>query len=130
MSYREKMVGHWVAKVVKGIVLFVLFMGVFGFAFMYLWNALLPQLFGLPVISYWQGIGLIIISRALFGSWGGGGKHGGGHHRQHWKHNMRRKWAGMSEEERNEFREQWKNQCRPGWKNKDENNIDLESNQP
>jgi len=34
---------------------------------MWLWNALMPGLFGLKTIGYWQGVGLVILARVLFG---------------------------------------------------------------
>jgi hypothetical protein len=37
---------------------------------MLLWNALLPELFGVKVINYWQTAGLLILSRLLFGGLG------------------------------------------------------------
>jgi hypothetical protein len=45
-------------------VLFILF---FGYLVMLLWNALLPSLFSLHTISYWQGIGLLLLTRILIG---------------------------------------------------------------
>lgn len=46
----------------------------FGFVIMLLWNALMPQIFNLPEISYWQGIGLFILGRILLGGIGGSSK--------------------------------------------------------
>ena len=46
---------------------------VFGWVLMLLWNWLMPALFNLPVITYWQGWGLILICHLLFK----GGGHGG-----------------------------------------------------
>jgi hypothetical protein len=43
---------------------------------MRLWNWLLPPLFGLPEVTVWQGLGLLVLSRLLFGGFGGSG--GGG----------------------------------------------------
>ena len=41
---------------------------------MVLWNWLMPTLFGLPAIGFWQALGLLVLSRILFGrSWGPGG---------------------------------------------------------
>lgn len=40
-----------------------------------LWNALMPEIFGLPEVSYWQGVGLLILGHLLFG--------GGFHHERH-----------------------------------------------
>jgi hypothetical protein len=42
----------------------------FGFFVMLLWNGLLPDIWGWKEITYWQGVGLVILSRLLFGSHG------------------------------------------------------------
>jgi hypothetical protein len=42
---------------------------VIGAIVMLLWNALLPQLFGLHPITYWQAIGLLILVRILIGTY-------------------------------------------------------------
>lgn len=44
---------------------------IFGFVLMLLWNSLMPELFGLKTITYWQGIGLFILARILLGGFGG-----------------------------------------------------------
>jgi Ca2+/H+ antiporter, TMEM165/GDT1 family len=85
----------------------------FGFITMTLWNALLPNILHLPTINFWQAIGLLILSRLLFG---GGPWHKGGHHP--WKNHMREKWEKMTPEEREQFRQKlhhshpWGNFCR------------------
>jgi hypothetical protein len=42
---------------------------------MLLWNAILPALLGVKLIGYWQAMGLLILSRILFGSFGSGSGH-------------------------------------------------------
>lgn len=42
----------------------------FGLLTMHLWNALMPGLFGLSQISFLQAMGLLILSRLLFGGFG------------------------------------------------------------
>jgi hypothetical protein len=32
-----------------------------------LWNGLLPPLFGFPSVTFWQAVGLLVLSRILFG---------------------------------------------------------------
>jgi len=71
----------------------------FGFITMYLWNWLMPLLFHLPEITFWQTIGLLILSRLLLG--GFKGHHGHGHCRRQ----MHEKWENMTPEEREKFRE-------------------------
>ena len=73
----------------------VLFIALGGFIVMQLWNWLLPALFGWHLITFWQALGLLALSRILFGGWGGS-SHGPG----------RRRWERMTPEEREKFREQ------------------------
>jgi len=64
-----------VMKVLKiiGMVLLGIAAGfLFGLAIQLLWNWLMPMLFGLIKITYWQGIGILILSSILFGRFGGG----------------------------------------------------------
>jgi hypothetical protein len=73
----------------------------FGFITMALWNALLPEIFHLPTINFWQALGLLVLSRLLFGgSW-----HKGGH--PAWKNRLKEKWEKMTPEEREQFRQRW-----------------------
>ena len=48
------------------------FLALAGLATMVLWNWLMPALFDLPVVSYWQALGLLILSRVFFGRFRGG----------------------------------------------------------
>lgn len=66
---------------------------------MLLWNNLMPNIFSLPQITYWQAAGLLILGRLLFGF--------GGHMRRShsFRSNMlKEKWDKMSPEEREKFR--------------------------
>lgn len=49
----------------------VAFVAVFGLAVMLLWNWLMPDLFGLQAISFWQAAGLLVLCKILFGGLGG-----------------------------------------------------------
>jgi hypothetical protein len=51
-----------------GIVAIVLF---FGYMIMFLWNWLMPEIFGLTTITFWQAIGLGLLSKLLLGGFGG-----------------------------------------------------------
>ncbi len=46
----------------------------------YLWNTLMVDIFNLKTITYWQALGLFVLSRILFGR--GFGKPGGGRFRK------------------------------------------------
>jgi hypothetical protein len=75
-----------------------------GELIMYLWNWLLPPLFGLRLITFWQALGLLLLCRILFGSWSGGGSDRG--HRRHSEREDR-----MSPEERERLRQNWRARC-------------------
>lgn len=44
----------------------------FGFVIMWLWNWLMPAVFGLPLLTYWQAVGLFILLKLLLGGCGSG----------------------------------------------------------
>jgi len=50
------------------------FLALLGLVTMSLWNWLMPDIFGLKHINYWQTWGLLILSFILLKSWGGGGE--------------------------------------------------------
>ena len=60
----------WVVLAIIGITALII---LFGFVFMWLWNWLMPEIFGLGVITFWQGVGLILIAKILFGGMGNSG---------------------------------------------------------
>lgn len=61
-----------VLKVIGLTVLGIAAAFLFGFVILLLWNWLMPHIFGLPEITYWEGVGLLILSCILFGRMGGG----------------------------------------------------------
>lgn len=69
---RTKTPGVIAGCILLGIIAIVGFAILFGFIIMWLWNALMPDLFGLVHISYWQAVGLFVLSKILFGGFGGG----------------------------------------------------------
>ena len=85
-------------KALKIAVLVVAASFVFGFVIMHLWNWLMPRIFTLPTITFWQALGLFVLSKLLFG---GVHRHGG---RGPWRRHMRERWAAMSPEEQEKFR--------------------------
>ena len=73
---------------------------VLGFVVMSLWNWLMPALCGWKSIGHWQALGLILLSKILFGGFGASG--GGGRYR---RRRMRERWEEMTPEERERFRQ-------------------------
>jgi hypothetical protein len=72
----EHKVKDFVTKGVK-VLFFALFMvGIFflvGYVLMQLWNWLMPELFGLTTITYWQSFGVLVLAKIIFGFGGGNG---------------------------------------------------------
>ena len=58
-----------------------------GFVTTWLWNALMPAIFKLPEIGFWQAIGLLILAQLLLKG-GNAGRVGRGRWKRHqvWKH--------------------------------------------
>jgi hypothetical protein len=53
------------------------FIAIVGLVVMVLWNWLMPDIFGIKRIDYWQAWGLLILSWILFKPWGRGNGGGG-----------------------------------------------------
>lgn len=98
--------GLWIGKFV---VLGVLFVVVFGLVTQFLWNLLVPELFSGPVISFWQALGLLTLSKLLFSGFGGGHKGGkwGSYRSQHWRSHLKEKYSSLTPEQREKFRERF-----------------------
>lgn len=99
--------GWWI---VKCIVFVTLMAAIVGMATMLLWNWLIPVLFAGPVITFWQAIGLLLLSKLLFWSVGKGGHSHKGPWRPYWKG----KWDSMNPEERERLKRRMKEKwCSP-----------------
>ncbi len=71
----EKCDAEGAMKVLKIIGMVILGIGaafLFGLVVQLLWNWLMPMIFGLMTLTYWQAIGVLILSCILFGRIGGG----------------------------------------------------------
>jgi len=77
---------HRIGWIILGFVGFTAFAFLFGAVVMWLWNWLMPVIFHLGIISYWQAVGLAILSRLLFGSLHHGPHNRGRHNFGPWKH--------------------------------------------
>jgi hypothetical protein len=91
-----------------GIVIMLATLAIFGIGVMLLWNALLPAIFGLPALNYWQAAGLLLLSWILFGGLDGRlfmphGWQGRDGRLFHHGNPLREKWMSMTDEERKAF---------------------------
>ena len=69
--------------VVFGILAAAVFGLVFGYLVMILWNWLMPAVFGITTITYWQAFGIVILAKLIFGAIGRGKGHDHDHDRDH-----------------------------------------------
>jgi hypothetical protein len=102
-------VRHAVRWSVKGIAVLgavIAVLALLALAVMLLWNSLVSELFHAPSLEYWQALGLLLLSRILFGGLRGRGWHG------HWRQRMwRERWENMTPEERARLREHFQRRC-------------------
>lgn len=68
--------------ILLGITAAIAFAILFGYLVMWLWNNLIPDIFGLGEINYWQAIGLFILAKILCGGFGGSSSNSSAHKKQ------------------------------------------------
>jgi hypothetical protein len=95
----------WIGKfVVFGVLMVVLL----GLLTQFLWNFIMPDIFGLPVINFWQGLAMFVLAKLIFGFGGGGRGKWGGHRAHQWKRQWVEKYSKLSPEERERFKQKFK----------------------
>jgi hypothetical protein len=91
--------------------------GLFIWAFQYLWNWLIPGIVGWRAISYWEAMGLFVLSKMLFKgiTWNNKGGHWNKHWNAKWNEKWNSKWsdkwATMSPEDRDRFKQKMREKC-------------------
>jgi hypothetical protein len=79
---------------------------VFGSVVMLLWNNVLTPVLNVREVTFWQALGLLVLSKILFTGFMGGG-------RRQYRRRMMRDWERLTPEEKERFRDEWKNRCGP-----------------
>jgi hypothetical protein len=77
-----------------------------SFLVMGLWNVLMPSIFAVRAITFWQALGLLVLSKLLFGGfrpYPGGGSH--------WRRRIIERWEQMTPEEREKFKQGMRHGC-------------------
>ena len=97
---------HWLAKILQILIVLLVVVAGFGQAVLQLWNWLMPDIFGLPALTFWKAVGLLGLSWILFGSWRGMAGHSG-----RWRHRVRERWEHMTPEQREDFRKAMQSRC-------------------
>jgi Ca2+/H+ antiporter, TMEM165/GDT1 family len=83
---------------------------VFGGIVMLLWNNVLAQVTSVHTITFIQALGILVLSKILFGGFRGAWR--GRHY--YWKQRMMNKWNNMTPDEREKFKQEWQRRC-GGW---------------
>ena len=102
-----------IKKVLMVLTMVIVALLVFGLLVMGLWNAILPDVLGVKLISFWQAMGILVLSKILFSGFGGFA-HKKEQFKNRFRQKMREKWEHMTPEEKIQFKEEWKNRCK-GW---------------
>jgi len=71
-KWEEMSVGLKVLAIIGGIIAGAGLLVLIGFIMMWLWNWLMPKLFSLPSIGYWEAWCILILSHILFHGFHGG----------------------------------------------------------
>lgn len=100
-------------KAVLILICITAFVMLFSFIVMSLWNAILPAVLGVKVITFWQALGILVLSKILFGGFGGFHRKKE-QFRNRFRQKMMDKLAAMTPEEKEKFKNEWKNRC-GGW---------------
>lgn len=122
MRYRSEndIVMNKAVKIMKWTILGVVFVIAFGGIVMLLWNWLIPSIFGLREIGFWEALGLLVLGKVLFGGFHGKSKSG----QMHWKQHYYNKFSSMTPEERERFKSKMKEKWCYRDKNTSENSSD------
>lgn len=119
----------WFGKAVMILVFCTAFVMLFSFIVMSLWNGILADVLGVKIITFWQALGILVLSKILFSGFGGFA-----HKREHFKNRFRQKmldrWEKMTPEEKQKFKDEWKTRCRGGWRGGPFNDRDFPTHEP
>lgn len=96
----------WIFLAPLAVLAFLLLIAVGGEVVRQLWNWLLPSIFGVRRITFWQALGLLALCRILFG---GFGRHGGA--RSDARRRIRERLGAMTPEERERLRQGIRGRC-------------------
>lgn len=103
---------RWILFAPLAILGMLAFIAIGGLIVMWLWNWLLPGLFGWRQIGFWQAVAMLALCRILFGGHGWRGSSRSGIRRR-MRERMGERWDRMTPEERERFRERF--HARWGW---------------
>ena len=103
----------WFKKGLMMTVFFLVALLLFSAIVMVLWNAILPDVTGVKAISFEQALGILVLSKILFGGFHNRSGWQRGNHNQ-WRNKFQEKLGHMTPEEKEKFKAEWRNRFRGG----------------
>lgn len=103
----EKRIALKVLKIIGMVILGVGIAALFGFVIMWLWNWLMPMIFGLVKLNYWQAVGLFVLAKIFFGGISSGGSSD--------KDDDCDDFSSVGEEIKSEFRKEFRKEWDKEW---------------
>ena len=97
---RTEMTKKWMWIIIFAPLGLALFVAIGGWVVMALWNWLLPTLFGWPEVTFWQALGILALSRILFGGFGAHGPNRSG-----WNRHKKGSKDHLTDEERGRLKQ-------------------------
>ncbi|MFL6416473.1 MAG: hypothetical protein ACJ74Y_12490 [Bryobacteraceae bacterium] len=97
---------YWILRALKITFFAIIAAGVLTFIVMSLWNALMPAIFAVRAITFWQALGLLVLSKLLFGGFRPSSGRG-----RHWRRRMDERWEQMTPQEREKFKHGMRYRC-------------------
>ena len=110
-----------IGMVILGVIGITALALLFGIFVKLLWNALMPVIFGLPEIGFWQAVGLVVLGHILLG----------GHHSSHQRSGKQKKSSPDSpfhREMEKDYVEFWREEGRESfrkWMNRENGQSEL-----
>lgn len=120
----------WLLRGLRFLLFAALFLAAAVFITQHLWNWLVPEIFNGPSLTAVQTLGLLVLSRILFGGFRGGQPGDWARRRKAWQQRMAGRMENLSPEEREKFRQQMQQRCGMGFRRRPEPAATAEANQP
>jgi hypothetical protein len=109
----ERGIGFWSKRTIFIPVVFIAGAFMLSGAVMLLWNTMLPGVLGVHTVTFWQAMGILALSKILFGGFRGIHNHDHGRHHHHrLGKDLRGKWMQINPDERKKMTEEMKNEWR------------------
>ncbi|MFW5656812.1 MAG: hypothetical protein ACOC31_04105 [Bacteroidota bacterium] len=90
---------------------------IFGYLVMLLWNWLMPEIFELGTITFWQAAGITILARLVFGGFKHGGYHSSSSKKEHHWRPAKPSPCGPTHNKWEYYDEFWQNEGKDAFEN-------------